>query len=241
MKKISPNHQDNQNFKVGGVCTSNILAIHAVCKPIINTEHALQIPYKWQLCIPCTVDTLSQMSANVYRYKVKEPSLPYYLPISDRRIVFSRLLVLYKMQTALSRFWTWLAMFSSYNDNYYTSAFIYCDCKLVYNKIKHYSKNKYLTSFNVYELITYCWTDICGINIAGNSPPHPPPPQNKILSIIIHYPFNIFFLGEKFIKFQIDINLHSLNKLVILKQDVVCYHLLHISCKILMILKELSL
>ena len=52
--------------------------------------------------------------------KVKEPSLPNYLPIAGRRIVgFISLLVLYQMQTALSRIWT---VSSSYdNDNNHIS------------------------------------------------------------------------------------------------------------------------
>ena len=50
------------------ICTPNILALHTTCKPIINTEHASQTSYKWQPYMPYTMDTLNQMSANVYHY-----------------------------------------------------------------------------------------------------------------------------------------------------------------------------
>ena len=58
------------------------------------------------------------------RTKVKEHSLPYYLPIAGGRIIgfipFSRVLVLWEMQSALSRIWTHVAMSISYDDNHYT-------------------------------------------------------------------------------------------------------------------------
>ena len=52
--------------------------------------------------------------------KVKEYSLPYYLPIAERRIVrfipFSKIIALCEMQIALSRVWTRVTMSIS-NDN----------------------------------------------------------------------------------------------------------------------------
>ena len=58
--------------------------------------------------------------------KVKEPSLPYYLPIARGRIVgfifFIRLLLLYKVQSALSRIWTQFTMSISTDDNHYTTS-----------------------------------------------------------------------------------------------------------------------
>ena len=57
--------------------------------------------------------------------KAEEPSLPYYLPIAGGRIIgfipFSRVLVLCKMQSVLSRIWTRVAVSISYDDNHYTS------------------------------------------------------------------------------------------------------------------------
>ena len=51
------------------ICTPNILALHTVSKPTINTEQASRISDKWWFCVPCAVDTLNQVSANVYCYK----------------------------------------------------------------------------------------------------------------------------------------------------------------------------
>ena len=56
--------------------------------------------------------------------KVKEPSLSFYLLIAGGKIVgcipFPSLLALCEMQTAWSRIWTWVTMFISNDDNYYT-------------------------------------------------------------------------------------------------------------------------
>ena len=58
--------------------------------------------------------------------KTKEPSLPYYLPISRVRIVvfilFSKALVLCKMQTASSMIWTHITVSISYDNNHYTTS-----------------------------------------------------------------------------------------------------------------------
>ena len=55
---------------------------------------------------------------------IKELSLLYYLPIAVERkvevIPFSRVLVLYEMQTDSSRFWTQVAESISYNENVWT-------------------------------------------------------------------------------------------------------------------------
>ena len=55
---------------------------------------------------------------------VKVLSLPYYLPITEGRIVrclpFSRVVSLYEMQTALCRIWTWVTLSIFYDDNSYT-------------------------------------------------------------------------------------------------------------------------
>ena len=56
--------------------------------------------------------------------KVEEISLPYYLLIVEGRIIrfipFPRVLVLCEMQTVLSRSWTWVPVFISYESNHYT-------------------------------------------------------------------------------------------------------------------------
>ena len=56
--------------------------------------------------------------------KAKEPSLLYYLHIAGRIIVgfipFPGELVLCEMQSALSRIWTYVAVSTSYDNNYYT-------------------------------------------------------------------------------------------------------------------------
>ena len=57
--------------------------------------------------------------------KAEEPSLSYYLPIAGGRIIgfipFPRVLVLCEMQSVLSRIWTRVAVFISYDDNNYTT------------------------------------------------------------------------------------------------------------------------
>ena len=57
--------------------------------------------------------------------KAKEPSLPYYLPITGGRIFgsipFPRVLVLCEMQSVLSRVWSRVAVSISYDDNHYTT------------------------------------------------------------------------------------------------------------------------
>ena len=59
--------------------------------------------------------------------KAEEPSLPYYLPIAGGRIIgfipFPRVLVLYEMQSVLSRIWTRITMSISYDDNHYTTGY----------------------------------------------------------------------------------------------------------------------
>ena len=62
--------------------------------------------------------------------KAEEPSLSYYLPIAGRRIIgfipFPMVLVLCEMQSVLSRIWTRVAVFISYDDNNYaTGTFIH--------------------------------------------------------------------------------------------------------------------
>ena len=55
----------------------------------------------------------------------EEPSLSYYLPIAEGRIIgfipFPRVLVLCEMQSVSSRIWTRVAVFISYGDNDYTT------------------------------------------------------------------------------------------------------------------------
>ena len=52
----------------------------------------------------------------------EEPSLPYYLPIAEGRIIgfipFPRVLVLCEMQSVLSKIWTHVAVSISYDDNH---------------------------------------------------------------------------------------------------------------------------
>ena len=56
--------------------------------------------------------------------KVKDPGWPYYLLIARGRIVgfisFPRILVLYQMQTASSKFWTQITVFFSNANIHYT-------------------------------------------------------------------------------------------------------------------------
>ena len=62
--------------------------------------------------------------------KAEEPSLPYYLPIAEGRIIgfipFPRVLVLYEMQSVSSRIWTRVAVSISYDDNHYTTGTYKC-------------------------------------------------------------------------------------------------------------------
>ena len=55
----------------------------------------------------------------------EEPSLPYYLPIAEGRIIrfipFPRVLVQWEMWSVLSRIWTRVVVSISYDDNHYTT------------------------------------------------------------------------------------------------------------------------
>ena len=55
----------------------------------------------------------------------EEPSLPYYLPIAEGRIIgfipFPRVFVLCEMQSVSSRIWTCVTVSISYNNNHYTT------------------------------------------------------------------------------------------------------------------------
>ena len=61
--------------------------------------------------------------------KTEEPSLPYYLPIAGGRIIgfipFPSVLVLCEMQSVLAKILTCVAVFISYDDNYYTTGTSY--------------------------------------------------------------------------------------------------------------------
>ena len=61
--------------------------------------------------------------------KAKEPSLSYYLPIAGRRMIgfipFPRVLVLCEMQSVWSRIWTRVAVIISYDDNHYTTGWLF--------------------------------------------------------------------------------------------------------------------
>ena len=61
--------------------------------------------------------------------KAEEPSLPYYLHITEGRIIgfipFPKVLVLCEMQSATSRFWTRIAVSIYYDDNHCTITFRY--------------------------------------------------------------------------------------------------------------------
>ena len=63
---------------------------------------------------------------NGYSTKVKELSLPYYLPIAGWEIVgyilFSKLFTLCDVETGSSRIWTRVTVSISYNGNQYTSS-----------------------------------------------------------------------------------------------------------------------
>ena len=75
-------------------------------------------------------------STNCYT-KVKEHSLPYYLPIAEGRIV-----VLSEMQTALSSFWTQLAIsISNDNEHYYVTSPL--------NGLSIYDANQWVTNIFV--------------------------------------------------------------------------------------------
>ena len=67
-----------------------------------------------------------------YHTKVKELNLPYYFSVTGGRIIgiitFSKLFVLYEIQTAYPRIWTWFAVSISYDNNHYATStwlFIY--------------------------------------------------------------------------------------------------------------------
>ena len=66
--------------------------------------------------------SFSQVGCHI---RVKEPSLPYYLPKAEEKIVWSitssRILVLWEIQTALSRIWTGVTMPISIDNNYNTT------------------------------------------------------------------------------------------------------------------------
>ena len=57
--------------------------------------------------------------------KAEEPSLSYYLPIAEGRIIgfipFPRVLVLCEMQSVLSRIWTRVTVSISFDDNHCTT------------------------------------------------------------------------------------------------------------------------
>ena len=63
--------------------------------------------------------------------KAEEPSLSYYLPIAGGRIIgsipFPRVLVLCKMQSVSFRIWTRVAVSISYDDNHYTTVYLFLD------------------------------------------------------------------------------------------------------------------
>ena len=58
--------------------------------------------------------------------KIKELSLPNYLPTAGGRMIgcipFPRILALYKMQTVSSTIWTWIAESILSDDDYYTAS-----------------------------------------------------------------------------------------------------------------------
>ena len=70
------------------------------------------------------------------RTKVKEPSLPNYLPIAGGRIIwcilFSGLAALGKMQTSSPRIWTQAIWSISYDDNPYTTSVCMSVCINLY-------------------------------------------------------------------------------------------------------------
>ena len=97
-------------YTFAGVCTYPIPLPHTCC----NTRSIFK-----QSLIGMNSDFFFSLTS-CYT-KVKETSLPYFVLIAERRIVefisFLRVLVLYVIQTALSRIWTLIAVFISYDDN----------------------------------------------------------------------------------------------------------------------------
>ena len=81
--------------------------------------------------------------------KVKETSLPYYLPIpgerTNRFMAFSKELKWSKIQTILSRIWTWVDDSISYDDNHYTehasmkytTTPLFIGSEIPYGKVSH--------------------------------------------------------------------------------------------------------
>ena len=70
-------------------------------------------------------------SETSFHTKVKESSLPDYLPIDETRIVglisFPKVLSPCEMKTASSRIWTWIVVIILYSNNHYTtSALLHC-------------------------------------------------------------------------------------------------------------------
>ena len=65
--------------------------------------------------------------------------MPNYLPIAGGRITgfihFPRVLVLCEMQSASSRIWTRVAVFISYDDNYYTTGTCWWSLNLLENNV----------------------------------------------------------------------------------------------------------
>ena len=67
-------------------------------------------------------------------HQFKEPSLCFYLSKAGGRTIelipFPRVLAQWEMQTALSRIWTWVAVFISYDGNYNTMNVYNCHMML---------------------------------------------------------------------------------------------------------------
>ena len=79
--------------------------------------------------------------------KVKEHSLSYYLCIAGGRIIgfipFPKVFVQCEIQTASSRFRTWVAMSIPYDDNHYTkstSMYVFMCVTITIGKMDHYRK-----------------------------------------------------------------------------------------------------
>ena len=74
----------------------------------------------------------------------EEPSLPYYLPITGRRIFgfirFPRVLVLCEMQSVLSKNWTRIAVSISCDDNHYTTG------------------TSFLGTYSLWDVMTCAWS-----------------------------------------------------------------------------------
>ena len=109
-----------------GICVCMHICLYAfiyVCMHVCMYNYLLTL----SLRVECNSKSIFKGNLNRFEFrvffhtKVKEPSLSYYLPIVEERIVgflpFLVVWVLCKMQTALNRIWTQVTVSIFYDDN----------------------------------------------------------------------------------------------------------------------------